>query len=100
MRPLFVTEQDITRWQNILDEDDSLPEIIKLSETIKEVCFAGLWLIEQVEKSSVDVDDEMIRYLQFLGGKLSYGKDPWIIHQELLRQYELGSIKIKKESSN
>ena len=89
-RPEFVTEEDIERWQNDLDNDDQLPKTLLASSIIKEVCFAGLWLVEELEKLNCP-DDILIR-IQWTHGQLSYGRDTWKTAQTLLEGYRKGEL--------
>lgn len=84
-RPNFISEEDIFRWNNNIDNDSSFPKSLKSSPTIREVCFAGLWLCEQL--ANLGCPDFLIVRIQDTAGRLSFGRNPWEVSQELLQQY-------------
>jgi hypothetical protein len=94
-RPEFVTEEDIARWQDVLDNDDRLPKPLLASAIIKEVCFAGLWLAEELENSNCPED--IIVRIQFTHGRLSFGRDPWKAAQTLLDGYRKGELSFESD---
>ncbi len=89
-RPEFITNIDISRWDNCLEQDKNLPKEILQSPIIREVCYAGLYLSEQLE--SLQCPDELIVRIQFTAGKLSYGRDIWEVHQQVLQDYKDNKI--------
>jgi hypothetical protein len=85
-RPDFITEEDVLRWSESIDNDPKIPKFIADNETIREVMYAGLWLIDElVLKGCSEVS---IVEMQFNAGRLSFGRDPWEVHQKVLRDYE------------
>lgn len=98
MRPNFITEEDIVRWSNNIDNDPNIPQgLIKLA-LIREVCYAGLWLAEKLQKLGCsDVD---ITAIQFIGGKISFGRDPWEVHQTLLGDYKKQNVIAELDHEN
>lgn len=86
MRPSFIKQTDITRWQHELESDSTLPPVALHSSIIKEVCFAGLWLVEKL--IDLDCPDDVNVELQTKAAKLSYGKNPWEVHQKVLSDYQ------------
>jgi hypothetical protein len=84
-RPEFVTDEDINRWSNNIDQDTSIPASLVSSPIVREVCYAGLWLNEQLQE--MNCPDSIIVKLQWTAGKLSFGRDAWEVHQTLLTQY-------------
>lgn len=84
-RPDFIKEDDIIRWSNILDNDSNTPELLKNNSTIREICYAGLYLSDELSK--LLCPEEIIFRLQDAGGRLSFGRDTWEVHQEILNKY-------------
>lgn len=84
-RPEFVTNEDINRWGDVIDNDPRIPEHIAKSAIIREVCYAGLWLVEQLQ--DLQCPEELIVRIQWNGGKASFGRDAWEVHQKLLSDY-------------
>lgn len=82
-RPDFVTDEDIARWdQAIKPDSDSGFSLLAIFPGMKEVVYAGQWFAEEMTK--LGVPEEKIVELAFVGGRLSFHKDPWEAHQELL----------------
>lgn len=86
MRPDFITNEDIERWSKNIDMDPDLPKVFADSAIVRELCYAGLWLSEELEKLSCPED--LITRIQFTAGKLSYGRDAWETHQKVLEAYK------------
>ncbi len=86
MRPEFITSQQIERWEQILSEDPNFSPDFLESIVLKEVCFAGLYLGEQLEE--LGCAEDLIFRIQFTAGKLSFGREPWQIHLEILSDYK------------
>jgi len=89
-RPTFVTEDDIKRWDENLKNDTTLPPIIFDNPTLKEVCYAGLYLAEQLD--ALQCPPEYIVRIQYTAGRCSFGRDPWKVHQEFLELYKLNKL--------
>jgi hypothetical protein len=85
-RPKFLTEEDILRYSNSLDNDPDFPKVLFDSVIVKEVCIAGLWLCEELEKLSCP--ETLIVRIQYTAGKMSFGNDPWDVHQKILEDYK------------
>jgi hypothetical protein len=96
-RPDFITNEDIIRWSNYIEEDKFTPPDLLKSAIIREVCYSGLWLSEQLEK--LQCPDSIIVRIQWTAGKLSYGRDPWEVHQEMLKQYQDNTLVFESDDS-
>ena len=97
-RPEFVTEKDIKRWNSNLENDPNLPDEIVNNEVIREVCYAGLWLSEQL--SELECPPEWVVRIQYTAGRLSFGREPWEIHQGLLESYKLNELQFEPDPDN
>jgi hypothetical protein len=95
-RPEFVTNEDVARWSDNIDNDSNLSEALTQNPIIRELCFAGLWLGEELQK--LECPDEMIVRIQYTAGKLSFGRDPWETHQKTLESYKLNELEYESES--
>lgn len=84
-RPDSVTNEDILRWSEIIDSDPNMPAVCRENAVIREVCYAGQWLREKLEK--LKCDEVMITRITYTAGYLSHGRDIWKIHQRLLEDY-------------
>ena len=89
-RPNFISDKDIARWDLELSHDPIIYQHILTSPILKEVCYAGMWLVEELSK--LDCPPETITDLQYSAGKASFGKDIWNIHQEYLSAYRNGRV--------
>jgi hypothetical protein len=97
-RPAFVTENDIERWDIELEGDHTLPTELFDNPTVKEVCYAGLWLCEQLE--DLKCPPEYIVRIQYSAGKCSFGREPWEVHQKFLESYKLNDMQFEPEPGN
>lgn len=96
-RPNFVTPEDISRWSNNIDKDSAIPKALKESTIIREVCYSGLWLSEELFK--LKCPDEIIVRIQWTAGKLSFGRDTWEVHQNILQEYKDNKLIFEDESN-
>lgn len=97
-RPTFVTEDDLSRWSEIIDNDPFIPAHVSQNFIIREVCFAGQWLSEKL--SELKCPDHLITCILFTAGRVCFGRpDPWVIHQEILEQYIDGTLEFEMEPS-
>lgn len=84
-RPLTITNDDLARWNVVLDKDPFLQNQT-LSPIIIEVCYAGLWLAEELQK--LHCPEDIIGKIIYTAGGLCFGqKDPWLIHDNILQSY-------------
>jgi hypothetical protein len=86
MRPSSITKEDIERWDENIKSDQNLPEGFGKDPKEKEVCYAALWLYEQL--AALNCEEENIFKLQYTAGRLSYFNDPWEVHQQVLSTYK------------
>lgn len=86
LRPNFITKDDVLRWDHIIDNDPYLPESLAASPTIREVCYAGLWLWDELAKLSCP--ESIIVRIQDAAGRLSFGRDTWEVSAKLLESYK------------
>jgi hypothetical protein len=94
-RPDFVTEDDVTRWSSNIDTDPGLPKSLAASPTVREVCYAGLWLCEELEK--LECPAILIVRIQDAAGRLSFGRDPWEVSFELLKRYQSNELVFEED---
>lgn len=97
-RPESVTEGDIERWDANIDNDPNIPEQIAKNEIIREACYAGLWLAEQLV--DLKCPQEYIVRIQYTAGQLSFGREPWEVHQLLLQSYKLNDMEFEPDPDN
>jgi len=93
MRPESVSNEDISRWDNIIDNDALVPEPVKKMAVIREVMYAGMWLAESL--LSLGCPPEIAARIQFTAGSLSFGHEPWAVHQEVLDAYKNNQLEFE-----
>lgn len=96
-RPDFVTNLDILRWSSFIESDPHTPREILDSPIVREVCYAGLWLVEALGK--LNCPDSILVRIQWTAGKMSYGRDPWDIHQMILQKYKDNTLVFESDDS-
>lgn len=94
-RPEFVSSEDIDRWSKNIDNDPNILKSIASSPIIREVCYAGLWLSEQLEK--LKCPEHLIIRIQHAAGGLSFGRDIWEVHQQVLESYKNNELEFEIE---
>ena len=97
-RPDFITEEQIIRWSKEIENDKHLPEDLIKSPVVREVCFSGLWLNDELKKLSCPND--LIFRIQYSAGKASFGKDSWTIHQQFLDGYINNNLDFAVDPAN
>lgn len=99
MRPEFITDEDIERWDNNIKKDITLPEAVAESVSVnpilREAMYAGLWLGEQL--AELECAPEKIMRIQFTAGCLTFGRDIWEVHQEILDDYRNDRIEWEED---
>lgn len=93
LRPTFVTEEDLNRWSTNIDEDKRIPQSLINSPLIREVCYAGCWLAEELEE--LKCPEHLIVRIQHAAGKLSFGRDIWEVHQFVLNEYKNNNLEFE-----
>ena len=86
MRPNFIKHEDIERWNTNIKSDPNLPEGFADDAKQREVCYAALWLYEQL--ADLKCEEENIFKLQYTAGRLSYYNDPWEVHLQVIATYK------------
>jgi hypothetical protein len=94
-RPEIISNEDILRWSENIDNDSRIPESIKKSAIMREVCYAGLWLAEQLEE--LKCPEDLIIRIQHAAGGLSFGRDIWETHQSVLESYKNDEMEFETE---
>lgn len=85
-RPTSVTNEDIARFSENIDNDPNMDPALAESPIIREVCYAGQWIHDKL--TELHCDEVLIARIMYTAGALSFGrKDPWTVHQEILSKY-------------
>lgn len=90
-RPDSVTQEDILRWDEIIDSDPLISVGMAQNPIVREVCYAGQWLVERLDE--LDCPDHLIGRIMYTAAGLCFGrKDFWAIHQEIFDKFKDGSL--------
>ncbi len=86
MRPKFITNEDIVRWDACIDTDtelkDSVGESFAKTPETREVLYTSLWMTEEMNK--MKLDQLVIAASQNVLGKQSFGADSWQVAEVIL----------------
>jgi hypothetical protein len=96
MRPDFITQQDIERWDNNLAQDASLPSFIRegiVHPSFRELIYSGAWLSEQLQK--LGCHEILVARICYTAGQLSFGQDCWQVAQEMLQAYQNNDLEFE-----
>lgn len=96
MEHKYLTADQLNKFDQLIDQDQNIPSFCKQNEVIREVCRCGLWLANELEK--LNCPESLITRIQWTAGKLSFGKDPWKIHQAILADYQSDSLIFENDS--
>lgn len=94
-RPDFVTNEDLLRWSENIDNDPRIPVGLAQTAIIREVMYAGLWLAEKLEE--LGCPEFLIPRIQFSAGRASFGRDTWEVCQEMLDLYASNKLEIEED---
>ena len=94
LRPDFVTQLDIARWDINIAQDISVSILgVGTLPAFKEVIYAGLWIAEQLDQ--LGCNPLLITRIQYTAGQLSYSRDPWEVVQEVLKAYKENDLQFE-----
>ena len=97
-RPTTLSYQDFQRWETNIQQDSGIPASIKKNPIIMEVLFAGLWLAEEL--SRLLCPPEYITRIQYTAGQISFGRDPWEVHLDVLERYKSNELQFDPDPDN
>ena len=82
----FLTDQQYQEYLTIIEQDQTTTDLIKTTPQLKEVVLAGVWLSDELKK--LNCHPSLLFRIHYTAGQLSYGKDPWQVHQDILEKYK------------
>lgn len=91
----YVSFEEISVIDNYLDKDPYMLSEYKNNPIIREVCRAGLFLCSKLEE--LNCPENLIVRIQWTAGKLSYNKDPWEVHNDILEKYKNNTLIIEND---
>lgn len=94
-RPEFISNEDIDRWSEDIDNDPYISVGLSQNPIIREVMYAGLWLCEELLK--LGCSDDMIARIRYTAGTISFGRDIWIVHQDMLERYKNNELTYEED---
>jgi hypothetical protein len=95
-RPNTVTNEDLDRWSEKIDNDPLLPASIAQNPIIREVCYAGQWLADKL--TELDCPDHLVARMMYTAGRLCFGrKDPWEVHLDMLSRFIDGTLEFEMD---
>lgn len=92
-RPEFVSNADIARWDENINK--ALSSEHANNTVLREVCYAGQWLGEQLAK--LNCPEEYNIRIVFTAGQLAVGRDPWDVVDKLLTAYKQNDLKYEPD---
>lgn len=97
-RPDFVTNEDLERWLRKIQQDEELvPEIVS-QPILMELCYAGSWLCEELEKEGCP--EEFISRIQITAAQIAFGRDIWQVHLDMLDKYKNSQLDYEVDVSD
>ena len=95
-RPESITNEDLDRWSETIDNDPLVPVSMSQHPIIREVCYAGQWLADKL--TELNCPDHLIGRMMYTAGKLCFGrKDPWEVHQDILNRFANGTLEFEMD---
>ncbi len=95
-RPNTITNEDLDRWSEIIDNDPLVPTSMSQNPIIREVCYAGQWLADKL--TELNCPDHLIGRIMYTAGRLCFGrKDPWEVHLDMLNRFVDGTLEFEME---
>lgn len=97
-RPIEVDNTKIAEYDQRIDNDPQVNKALVSSPIIREVCYAGQYLSDQLHL--LECPETLIGQILYTAGQLSFGrKDPWEIHQELLSKFILDDLEFEMDKN-
>ena len=92
-RPEYVTNEDLQRWSDNIDNDPLMSPGLAQNPLVREVCLAGRWLAEELRKR--DCPEHIIGCIMYTAGEICFGRpDPWEVHRDILDRYTNNTLVI------
>lgn len=92
-RPEFVTNEDLQRWSDNIDNDPLMSPGLAQNPLVREVCLAGRWLAEKLRE--LDCPEHIIGCIMYTAGEICFGRsDPWQVHRDMLDRYANNTLVI------
>ena len=92
----YISLEKLKKYDLIIDNDSDLSNSLKENPIIREVCRAGQYLFEEL--CNLQCPESIIVRIQWTAGKLSFGRDPWEIHNMLLEKYKTNTLVFESDS--
>lgn len=89
-----LTQQQLQQYDLNIDNDPHLTEETKSNPTMRELCRAGLYLVDQLK--TLQCPDAYIMRIQYTAGAASFGRDVWEVHKEFVRRYRDNELEFEQ----
>lgn len=93
-RPDFITDEHINRYNETIKQDPIAKQFLEVP-LMMEVCYAGCYLEEELIKLGCP-ENLMVR-ICFEAGRMSFGRDPWEAHLQILEEYKNDTLEYEAE---
>jgi hypothetical protein len=90
LKPDHITEEQYNQWLAAVEADPLIPANIKTDADALEVCIAGHWLKQELDKLKCPADLQLRIFFTY--GQLAYEGDPWKMAQLISQEYASGSL--------
>lgn len=95
-RPSSVTNEDLAKWSEVIDNDPNISEGMAQNAVIREVCYAGQWLADHL--TDLECPDHLIGRMMYTAAQLCFGrKDPWEVHENILVRFMNGTLEFEMD---
>lgn len=95
-RPDSVTNEDLLRWSEKIDNDPLVPKGLAENPIVREVCYAGQWLADKL--TELNCPDHLIGRIMYTAGQLSFGQpDTWAVHEDILMRFTNGLLEYEMD---
>lgn len=93
-RPESITNEDLLRWDETIDNDPFLTPGMAQNAIIREMCYAGQWLADKL--NDLNCPDHLVGRIMYTAGRICFGrKDPWEVHQDILTRFVSGTLEFE-----
>lgn len=95
-RPNSITNEDLLRWDEKIDNDPLMSPSMAQNPIIREVCYAGQWLADKL--TELNCPDHLIGRMMYTAGQICFGrKDPWEVHLDILSRFIDGDLEFEMD---
>jgi hypothetical protein len=90
MKPDHITQEQYDQWNAKVEADPLIPPIFKTNPDAREVCIAGYWLQELLDKQLCPHEIKFRIFFSY--GEMAYEEDPWKLVEQISKEYANGTL--------